>query len=96
MRLEPVDRLTPEAIFERQWAAAVLARCLNLLRDEQAAAGGRDRFERLKSFLGGDGAGSGYEALAGEPRLTESAVRVAVHRLRKRFCAVLREEVGRT
>jgi RNA polymerase sigma-70 factor (ECF subfamily) len=96
LRLEPVDRLTPEAIFERQWAAAVLARCLNLLRDEQAAAGGQDRFERLKSFLGGDGASSGYEALAGELGLTESAVRVAVHRLRKRFCAVLREEVGRT
>jgi RNA polymerase sigma-70 factor (ECF subfamily) len=96
LRLEPVDRLTPEVIFERQWAAAVLARCLDLLREEQSGPGGRERFERLKAFLGGDGATSSCEALARELGLTESAVRVAVHRLRKRFGAVLREEVGRT
>jgi RNA polymerase sigma factor (sigma-70 family) len=96
LRLEPVDRLTPEAIFERQWAAAVLARCLDLLRQEQASTGGRDRFERLKPFLGGDEEASSYEAVARALGLTESAVRVAVYRLRKRFCAVLREEVGRT
>lgn len=94
--LEPVDRLTPEAVFERQWAAALLARCLDVLRDEHAGPGARERFERLKTFLGGDGASAGYEALSRELGLTESAVRVAVHRLRKRFCAVLREEVGRT
>jgi RNA polymerase sigma-70 factor (ECF subfamily) len=96
LRLEPVDRLTPEAIFERQWAAAVLARCLDLLREEQATSAARDRFERLKAFLGGEGAGAGYETTARELGLTETAVRVAVHRLRRRFCAVLREEVGRT
>jgi RNA polymerase sigma-70 factor (ECF subfamily) len=96
LRLEPVDRLTPEAIFERQWAVALLTRCLDLLRQEQASAGGRDRFERLKSFLAGGEATSSYEAVARELGVTESAVRVAVHRLRKRFCAVLREEVGRT
>ena len=56
LRLEPVDRLTPEAAFERQWAAAVLARCLERLRREQEAAGGGDRFERLKAFLSSDGA----------------------------------------
>jgi RNA polymerase sigma-70 factor (ECF subfamily) len=96
LRLEPVDRLTPEAIFERQWTAALLARCLDLLREEEAASGGRDRFERLKTFLTGEGATSSYEAVARELGLTESAVRVAVHRLRRRFCAVLRREVGRT
>jgi RNA polymerase sigma-70 factor (ECF subfamily) len=97
LRFEPVDRLTPEAVFDRQWVAAVLARCLDVLRDEQAASGAKDRFERLKTFLVGDDAGSGgYEAPARELGLTEPAVRVAVHRLRKRFRAVLREEVGRT
>jgi RNA polymerase sigma-70 factor (ECF subfamily) len=96
LRFEPVDRLTPEAIFERQWVAAVLARCLEVLRDEQSGAEGRSRFERLKSFLSSDGSSSGYETPARELGLSEPAVRVAVHRLRKRFCAVLREEVGRT
>jgi RNA polymerase sigma factor (sigma-70 family) len=96
LRFEPVDRLTPEAVFERQWVLAVLARSLDVLRDEQTGPGARDRFEQLKSYLTGDGAGSGYETTARELGMTEPAVRVAVHRLRKRFCAVLREEVGRT
>jgi RNA polymerase sigma-70 factor (ECF subfamily) len=96
LRLEPVDRLTPEAIFERQWAAALLARCLERLREEQSAGGGRARFERLKAFLTGEGAGADYDALAQELGLGESTLRVAVHRLRRRFAAVLREEVGRT
>ena len=94
--LEPADHLTPERIFERQWAATVLARCLERLRREEEAGGGRDRFERLKVHLCGDGAASGYATLALELSVSESAVRVAVHRLRRRFCAVLREEVAET
>jgi RNA polymerase sigma-70 factor (ECF subfamily) len=96
LRLEPVDRLTPEAIFERQWAVALIARCLERLREEQTASGGRARFERLKAFLGGDGAPADYAALGRELGLSESTLRVAVHRLRRRFAAVLREEVART
>lgn len=96
LRLEPIDRLTPEAVFERQWVATVLTRCLDTLRDEQAGRGDLDRFERLKSFLAGGDASSGYAEAARALNLTEAAVRVAVHRLRKRFAVVLREEVGRT
>ncbi|HEY5906437.1 MAG TPA: sigma-70 family RNA polymerase sigma factor [Vicinamibacteria bacterium] len=96
LRFEPVDRLTPEAIFERQWVAAVLARCLEILRDEQTGPEARQRFERLKAFLVGDGPSAGYAVPARELGLSENATRVAVHRLRKRFCAVLREEVGHT
>ena len=96
LSLEPVDRLTPEAIFERTWAAAVLARCLERLRDEQKAAGGEERFLRLKAFLVSDGAGADYATLARELGLGESTLRVAVHRLRRRFAELLREEVART
>jgi RNA polymerase sigma-70 factor (ECF subfamily) len=96
LRLEPVDRLTPERAFERQWAAAVLSRCLERLRTEQAAGGGEQRFEKLKAYLSSDGADAAYATLAAELDLSESAVRVAVHRLRRRFCAVLREEVLQT
>jgi RNA polymerase sigma-70 factor (ECF subfamily) len=96
LRLEPVDRLTPEVVFERQWAAAVLSRSLERLRQEQAGGGGEDRFERLKAFLSSDGAEEGYAALSRALGLTESAARVAVHRLRRRFAAVLREEVLET
>jgi RNA polymerase sigma factor (sigma-70 family) len=96
LRLEPVDTLTPEAIFDRQWTAAVLARCLERLRAEQAASGARARFERLKAFLTGEGAPGDYAALAPELGLGESTVRVAVHRLRRRFAELLREEVAGT
>ena len=96
LRLEPVDRLTPEAIFERTWAAALLARCLERLREEQKASGGERRFLRLKAFLTGDGASVEYAALARELGLGDSTLRVAVHRLRRRFAGLLREEVART
>jgi len=96
LRLEPVDHLTPEVIFERQWTAAVLARGLERLRAEQAASGTRARFERLKSFLTGEATSGDYASLAPELGLSESTVRVAVHRLRRRFAEVLREEVAGT
>ena len=77
LRLEPVDRLTPEAAFERQWALAVLSRCLERLRCEQEAAGAGDRFERLKAFLSSDGADAAYSTLARElgPRRVDRARR---------------------
>jgi RNA polymerase sigma-70 factor (ECF subfamily) len=96
LRFEPVDPLTPEAVFERQWVAVALARGLDALRKEQAASGGGERFERLKVFLGGDGLESSYDQAAHDLDMTEAAVRVAVHRLRKRFGALLREEVLHT
>jgi RNA polymerase sigma-70 factor (ECF subfamily) len=96
LRLEPVDRLTPEAIFERTWAAALLARCLDRLREEQSASGGEERFLRLKAFLASDTASADYGALASELGLSDATLRVAVHRLRRRFAAVVREEVTHT
>jgi RNA polymerase sigma factor (sigma-70 family) len=95
-RREPVDRLTPEAIFERQWAAAMLARCLARLRKEHDDSDRRGRFDKLKPFLVAGGPDAGYGDLARELGTSEAAARVAVHRLRKRFSAVLREEVALT
>ena len=94
-RAEPAHELTPEALFEREWAAALLSTCLARLRQEEEAAGRPARFDALKPFLVGDDA-SGYAAVARDLGLAEAAVRVAVHRLRKRFGSVLREEIART
>jgi RNA polymerase sigma-70 factor (ECF subfamily) len=91
--LAPADTVTPEVLFEREWAASVLRRCLEQLRQEH---GDLDRFDTLKAFLVGDGDPGGYAEVARELGLRESSVRVAVHRLRKRFCEVLRQEVERT
>ena len=93
---ELVDALTPETLFERQWAATMLRRCLLRLGAEHDGPGSRERFEKLKPHLVGDGGASSYGALARELGTTETAARVAVHRLRKRFCTLLREEVLRT
>lgn len=93
LRLEPADHLTPETAFERQWVLALLSRCVERLRREREASGQGERFEKLKAFLSGDGATAGYAAVAAELGLSESAVRVAAHRLRQRFGALLREEV---
>jgi RNA polymerase sigma factor (sigma-70 family) len=95
-RLEPVDALTPEALFEREWARAVLARCLGNLRESEETAGRSARFEALKPFLVGEARESGYAEAARVLGLEESAIRVAVHRLRKLFAASLREEIART
>jgi RNA polymerase sigma-70 factor (ECF subfamily) len=94
-RREPAHDLTPEALFEREWAVALLTTCLARLRAEEETAGRPQRFDALKPFLVGDGT-SGYADVAGELGVGEGAVRVAVHRLRKRFAAVLREEIART
>lgn len=93
---EPADPATPETVFEREWAASVLRRCLGRLRQEQDGGGGPSRFERLKPFLVGEGPASGYAEVAGELGVSDSTVRVAVHRLRKRFGVLLREEIART
>ncbi len=95
-RREPVDHLTPETLFERQWAAAMLGKCLGRLREEHDESGSAGRFDKLKPHLVAGGSASGYEGLARELGTSAAAARVAVHRLRKRFCAVLREEVART
>ena len=63
-RLEPVDDLTPEKLFERQWALAVLERVLNRLQTKWNEAGEAAAFERLKGCL----AGSQAEAYAGQER----------------------------
>ncbi len=94
-RLEPVDELTPETLFERNWAAALLGRCLARLHQEERAAGRPDRFDTLKPFLVGDGEAV-YADAARDLGISEPAVRVALHRLRKRFGSVLREEVRQT
>ncbi|HEY7515677.1 MAG TPA: sigma-70 family RNA polymerase sigma factor [Vicinamibacteria bacterium] len=95
-RYEPVDRLTPEEIFERRWALTVLARALGRLREEQAEANRAKEFERLEGFLSGQGEGISYREAAGELETSESALRTTVHRLRRRFASLLREEVEGT
>jgi RNA polymerase sigma factor (sigma-70 family) len=97
-RLEPVEFLTAEKMFDARWAITLLAEALDRLRNEYAAAGKTSTFEALKAFLDPSSpvAPPSYEEVANRLRVTTGAVKTHIHRLRKRYTALLREEVGRT
>lgn len=93
--IEPVESRTPEDLYERHWALTVLQRALERLEAE-TPAGKRDRFENLRPYLTGDGSDATYAEVAARLGLSEGGVKVAVHRLRHRFGAMLRQEIGET
>jgi RNA polymerase sigma-70 factor (ECF subfamily) len=95
--LEPVHDLTAEKIYERRWALTLIEQTLAKLRDEFASSGEQLRlFERLKPYLGGDKRGAPYRQLGAELGMTEGAVKVAVHRMRRRCREILRAEIAQT
>lgn len=93
---EPPDKLTPEALFERQWALDVIDRGLAKVRADYVKAGKEAMFERLKGFLIGEKEQGGYADVARTLGTTEGAIKVTVHRLRRRFRDVLRAEIMAT
>ena len=93
---EPVDSVTPEVLFERAWVQAVLDQTLARLDTEGAGDLKGNRIAQLRPYLTGDEREATYAQIAVEWGVGEPAVRVALHRLRRRFGALLREEVGRT
>lgn len=92
---EPVDDETPERIFERRWALSVLERVMEKLRKEFTLHGRPEHFDRLKVFLLGR-SGPPYAALALELNTSEGAIKVAIHRLRKRYRELFRLEIADT
>src|SRR5271155_4363205 len=95
-RAEPAHDLTPEKIFERRWALVLLENVLARLHDESAQAGKADSFDRLKGFLTGEQTAVTYGQLAAELNMSEGALKVAVHRLRRRYRELLRAEIEET
>ena len=94
--LEPVEELNPDRLFDRRWALTVLDQVLSRLRQEYERSGKGRLFEKLSAFLPGDAEAESYGDLAGELEMTESAVRVAVHRLRRRYGQLFSSEVAHT
>jgi RNA polymerase sigma-70 factor (ECF subfamily) len=92
---EPAHDETPERIFERRWALSVLDRVVEKLRDEFVRHGRAEHFERLKVFLLGR-SDAPYAALAHELNTSEGALKVAIHRLRKRYRELFRQEIADT
>ncbi len=94
-RLEPADPTSPDIVFERKWATTVLERAFGHLEAEQMEAGKGDAFALLKGALTGDRDIS-YADIATRLGTTEGAVKVSVHRLRRRFGEILRQEIAET
>jgi len=92
---EPAHDETPERIYERRWALSVLDRVVEKLRNEFVQHGRPDHFERLKVFLLGQ-SDAPYGALAQELNTSEGALKVAIHRLRKRYRELFRQEIADT
>jgi RNA polymerase sigma-70 factor (ECF subfamily) len=93
---EPIDRLTPEEIFERRWALIVLERVLGRLRQEQEEAGAGPQFDLVAAFLTGGSGEMSYQDVATALQTSEGAVKTALYRLRRRFGRLLRDEIAET
>jgi RNA polymerase sigma factor (sigma-70 family) len=96
LRGRAVDDLTPEQVFERQWALTVLERALGRLRLAARDAGTENQFEALKPYLTGDAGRTPYAAVGERLGMSEGAVKAGVLRLRRRFGRALREEIAET
>ena len=87
---------SPDKAFDREWALALLAKVIERLQAENAADGKGKLFEQLKVFLAAGKGESAHAEVASALGMEEGAVRVAVHRLRKRYRVLLREEIAST
>jgi DNA-directed RNA polymerase specialized sigma24 family protein len=94
--LEPRTEETPASSFERAWAETLVGGALRLLEQELAVAGQQARLQALRPVLLGESAGANYAQIGRALGLDETAVKVAVHRLRKRFGQLLRASVSQT
>jgi len=97
-KLEPIEFLTAENIFDARWAMTVLKEALNRLCQEYTEEGKTSTFEAIRVFLDPNNgmAPPSYDEVANRLQVSTGAVKTLIHRLRKRYTALLREEVGRT
>jgi DNA-directed RNA polymerase specialized sigma24 family protein len=93
--LEPADGLTPEHVYERRWALTVLDTALSRVAAKYKDADRRELFVALRPLLTGHEPDS-YKKTARSLGMTEGALRVALHRLRRQFAGCLREVIGQT
>ena len=93
---EPADNRTPEQCYERRWALTLLDTVLQRLRAEYDREGKAEWFTALSGTLVGGRESQPYAALATQLAMNEGAVKVAVHRLRKRYRQLLRAEIAQT
>ena len=95
-QIEVTDPLSPDKLYDRAWATALLERVILRLEAEAAAKGASEQFQQLKPCLMQGAASTRYAQPAAALGMTEAAARVAVHRWRRRYRELLREELAQT
>jgi RNA polymerase sigma factor (sigma-70 family) len=96
-QLEPGSDDTPERVFDRLWALTLLERVMSRLQAETAHRPAKGPvFEALKPYLTGDEPQLSYAQTAFHLGMSEGAVKIAVHRLRRRFRELVRDEIAHT
>ncbi len=93
---EPVDTAQPDLLFDRQWAVTLLARTMARLQEEYAVTSRATLFEALRSVLAREESALPYSKIALQLKLTEAAVKMAIHRLRTRYREILKAEIADT
>ena len=93
---EPLEKSTPESLFERGWAVSLLNDVLLRLESEYARDDKREWLAAMRPALVADREAIDYADIAGKLAMTETAARVAVHRLRQRYRRLLQAEVAST
>ena len=96
IEFEPADPMTPEMIYERRWALTMLERVLSRLKDEYHAADNATLFDSLKELLPDEPGSPSQAEIATRLGMTENATRQAFYRFRRRYQAILREEIAHT
>lgn len=93
---EPVHHLSPEKLFERSWALTVLTKAMDRLKAESITSDKKQLFDCLKVYLTAEKDAVPYREVAEKLEMTEGAVKVAVHRLRRRYRELVRDEIAQT
>jgi RNA polymerase sigma-70 factor (ECF subfamily) len=94
--LEPADHRSPDKLFEKQWALTLLSEVLNRLETEYQQDGKLELFTALKQTLTGTRESQPYLELAEKLDMNEGAIKVAVHRLRRRYRDLIRAAIADT
>jgi RNA polymerase sigma-70 factor (ECF subfamily) len=96
LQLPDENAPSPDAEFDKKWALTVLERALSVLAEEQKVAGKLEQFEALKPWLTGDSEQFSQADAARQLGMNEGAIKVAIHRLRRRFRELVKAEIGQT
>jgi len=94
--LEPLEQLDAARLYERRWVTTLFDQVLARLEDEFRDSGKGELFDQLKGSLLAEEAGPSYAELGTHLGLTEDAVKQSVHRMRRRYRELFREEIAQT